>query len=96
MATPLTKETLEHLAKLARIELDGRSEEKQLHDLEKILKHFEELSAVDTENVLPMNGGTLAMNVFRDDTERENTNRGKGKESFPETHNEYLVVPPIL
>ncbi len=43
MASPIDKKTLEHLAELARIKLDGRQEEKLLHDLGKILDHFEEL-----------------------------------------------------
>lgn len=96
MASSLTKHDLEHLAKLARIELDPKEEEKLLKDLGNILDHFKELQAVDTANIAPMMGGTDLKNVFRDDTERENTNRGAGVDAFPEKKDGFLKVPPIF
>ena len=87
---------LSHLAKLARIELDPKEEKKLLADLEKILDHFKELQALDTKNVLPMTGGTDLMNVFREDDERENTNRGAGTDAFPESKDGYLKIPPVF
>jgi aspartyl-tRNA(Asn)/glutamyl-tRNA(Gln) amidotransferase subunit C len=96
MPSPIDKKTLEHLAELARIKLDGRSEEKLLHDLGKILGHFEELNEVDTKNVAPLAGGTMFTNAFRDDTERENTLRGKGVETFPEKADKFLKIPPVF
>jgi aspartyl-tRNA(Asn)/glutamyl-tRNA(Gln) amidotransferase subunit C len=96
MASNLTKHDLEHLAKLARIELDPKEEEKLLKDLGNILEYFKELQAVDTASVAPMTGGTDLKNVFRDDAERENTNRGAGVDAFPESKNGFLKVPPIF
>ena len=43
MAAQLSKHELEHLAKLARIELDPKEEEKLLKDLGSILDYFKEL-----------------------------------------------------
>lgn len=97
MSSAITKKELEHLAKLARIELDPKEEEKLLKDLGNILDHFKELQALDTSNILPMTGGTADLkNVFRDDTERENTNRGAGVEAFPEKENGFLKIPPVF
>jgi len=87
---------LKHLAKLARIELDPKEEEKLLRDLGGILDHFKELQTLDTANVAPMTGGTDLRNVFREDTERENTNRGAGTEAFPEKKDGFLKVPPVF
>jgi len=92
----ITKRDLEHLAKLARIELDPKEEEKLLADLTNILDHFKELQGVATENVTPMAGGTDLKNVFREDTERENTNRGEGVDAFPEKHDGFLKIPPVF
>jgi len=107
----INKKTLEHLVELGRIDLDERSEEKLLKDLQKILEYFEELKEVDTENVEPMagghaerdlshakRGGTIVKNVFRNDEKSEN---GKTKnenlvEQFPEKQNGYLKVPPVF
>jgi aspartyl-tRNA(Asn)/glutamyl-tRNA(Gln) amidotransferase subunit C len=96
MASPINKTVLEHLAKLARIELNPKEEEKILKDLTEILDYFKELEALDTTNVAPMAGGTDLKNIFREDTERENTDRGAGVELFPESKNGFLKVPPVF
>jgi len=96
MGSPINKETLQHLAKLARLELDPKEEEKLREDLGKILDHFKELQALDTSSVVPMTGGTDLKNIFREDAERENTNQKKGVDAFPETQNGYLKIPPVF
>ena len=93
---PLDKKGLEHLAKLARLELDEAEEGKPLSDLQKIVSYVAELQEADTEGILPMNGGTELVNSFRADDERENTNQGSGTESFPETKDGYLQVPAVF
>ncbi|MGB7957596.1 MAG: Asp-tRNA(Asn)/Glu-tRNA(Gln) amidotransferase subunit GatC [Minisyncoccia bacterium] len=94
--TNITKAELHHLAELARIKLDPKEEDKLIKDLGSILGHFEELRALDTKTVPPMMGGTDLRNVFRDDTERENTNRGAGVDAFPESKNGFLKVPSVF
>jgi aspartyl-tRNA(Asn)/glutamyl-tRNA(Gln) amidotransferase subunit C len=96
MASPISKTTLEHLAKLARIELDPAEEEKLLRDLGEILAYFGELEKLDTSNVAPMAGGTDLKNAFREDAERENTDRGAGVEAFPESKDGFLKIPPVF
>ncbi len=92
----ITKKELRHLAELARIELDPKEEEKLLKDLSNILDYFKELQKLTTANIAPMTGGTDLLNVFRDDTERENTDRGAGIEAFPENEGGFLKVPPVF
>ncbi len=96
MSSSIDKETLAHLAKLSRIEFDAREEEKLIADLGAILDHFKELQGLPTDAVPPMTGGTDLKNVFRDDTERENTNRGAGVGSFPKEKDGFLEVPPVF
>ena len=100
MAESIDKKELEHLAKLARIELDPQEEEKLLKDLGAILDHFKELQSLPTDSVKPMTGGTDLKNIFREDTEenggRENTNRGAGKDAFPEKERGFLKIPPVF
>lgn len=94
--TSITKHELEHLAKLARIELDPKEEDKLIKDLDSILGYFKELQELDTANVAPMTGGTDLRGVFRNDTDRENTDRGAGVEAFPESKDGFLKVPPVF
>jgi len=105
MSSAITKHELEHLAKLARIELDPHEEEKLLKDLSNILEYFKELQALDTSAVAPMTGGTDLRNVFREDGSgenaaeddgTENTNRGAGVEAFPESKKGFLKIPPVF
>ncbi len=74
----IDKKTLEYLAELGRIELDKKSEDKLLGDLQKILEHFKELEEVDTENIEPMSGANIfSANVFREDEFIEVDKRGR-------------------
>jgi Asp-tRNA(Asn)/Glu-tRNA(Gln) amidotransferase C subunit len=43
-----------------------------------------------------MTGGTDLKNMFRDDAERENTNRGAGVEAFPKSKDGFLEVPAVF
>jgi aspartyl-tRNA(Asn)/glutamyl-tRNA(Gln) amidotransferase subunit C len=107
------KKTLDYLAELSRIELEtptpekgrgpdrsvGKSEEKLLKDLQKILEHFEELKEVDTENIEPMAGGTIEKNVFREDNaenQKSNLKNQKLTDAFPEKKGGFLKVPPVF
>ena len=96
MASPIDKHSLEHLAKLARIELDPAKEEKLLKDLQEILGYIEELKEIDTATIEPMIGGTDFKNIFRDDNGSVNTNQGAGVEAFPESKNGFLKIPKVF
>ncbi|MCR4328104.1 MAG: Asp-tRNA(Asn)/Glu-tRNA(Gln) amidotransferase subunit GatC [Patescibacteria group bacterium] len=96
MSDIISTKDLEHLAELARIKLDPTEEAKLLKDLSAILGYFDSLKELEVTNVTPLTGGTTLINVFRDDTERESTNRGAGEELFPEKENGYLKVPPVF
>jgi len=92
----INKKTIEHLSELARIKLTEHEEKKLLKDLRKILDYFNELKEVNTDAVQPVTGGTQLQNVFREDEERTNTNRGAGTEAFPEEKDGFLKVPSVF
>jgi aspartyl-tRNA(Asn)/glutamyl-tRNA(Gln) amidotransferase subunit C len=96
MSSPITKHTIAHLAKLARLELTAHEEEALLKDLTKILAHFEELKELDTKDVAPLAGGTELRNIFREDTPGENEDSRAGFSLFPESHNDFLKIPPVF
>lgn len=96
MASPLSKKTLEYLTGLARLKLDGRSEEKLLADLERILGYFAELKEVSTEGVVPMTGGTKLLNAARKDGELLDDDLGKGADAFPDAPGGFLKIPNVF
>ena len=92
----ISKESLEHLAKLARLDIPEEEERKLVGDLENILGHFSELQKIDTSAVEPVAGGTSLRNSFREDDERTATDQGKGVDSFPNSRKGFLRVPPVF
>ncbi len=57
----LNKKSLEHLAGLARLELNPQEEEKLLKDLQLILDHFKELQEADTKDIEPLTAPRSSM-----------------------------------
>jgi len=94
MPNPIDKTTLEHLARLARIELQPGEEEKFIQDLRKILDYFAELQELNTAEVSPGEDGLK--NAFREDDSRRGTREGRGAKSFPESQRGFLKVPPVF
>ena len=98
----LHKKDVEHLAALARLEISSEEAESLTSDLEKILAHFEELKEVNTENILPLTGGTNSKNIARDDfaedeNTREKSDTGKGKDQFSSTNDDgFLKIPAVF
>ncbi len=96
MEAPITKETLERLARLSRIESDPEKSAKILADLRRIFEHFEELKAVPTDAVAPVVGGSFNENVFRSDDPKINFPERDFTPWFPESHGTLLCVPPVF
>ena len=93
----VNKELLKNLAELARLDLGG-DEKEIMEDLKKIVDYFEELKGIDTEDVLPVSGGTDLVNVFRKDEydKEKQLSRERVVQAFPEEKNGFLKVPPVF
>jgi len=58
---------IQHLARLARMELTPEEEQRFRNELSAILEFVEKLNEINTENVEPMTGGTTLENAMRPD-----------------------------
>lgn len=96
MASTINKKTIQHISELARIDLQEKEMDKLLGDLKKILDHFKELQELDTSNVSEELSLRADLKLFREDSERESTNQGKGKFLFPEVEDNHLAIPPVF
>lgn len=63
----ITKETIEHLAKLARIELTPEREEQLTQDVGRILAYVDELKSVPTDGLPEIAQVTGLKNALRED-----------------------------
>ena len=89
---------IDHLLKLARIELSSQEKEGIALDLENILDYVKQLQKVDTNGIEPMTGGTLLENICREDKidEQKQDTSKKLKEPAPSLKNDYFKIPPIF
>jgi aspartyl-tRNA(Asn)/glutamyl-tRNA(Gln) amidotransferase subunit C len=62
----VTEETVDHVARLARLSLSDEERETFAHQLEEILAYAESIQGLDTSLVAPMSHAGAAA-VFRDD-----------------------------
>lgn len=63
----ITIKDVEHVAKLARLELSEEEKEKFSKQLGDILKYVEQMNEVDTTGVEPMSHAIPMVNVMRED-----------------------------
>ena len=63
----LTKEQIQHIANLARLELTEEELEKYGGQLSAVLGYIDQLQEVDTEGIEPTAQVTGLVNVFRED-----------------------------
>lgn len=63
----LSKDEIQHIAKLARLELSDEELEKYGNQLSNVLKYVEQLQEVDVDRIEPTAQVTGLFNVFRKD-----------------------------
>jgi len=94
----LTKQDVEHLAKLARLKLSDQELETYRLQLSGVLGYVAKLNEVDTTGVEPTTQVTGQVNEFRDDVVKPSD--GETRDSicgqFPERIGDHLRVPSVF
>lgn len=93
---PLTREEVEHVALLARLELSDEEKERFTEQLNAILGYFEQLRAIDTEGVAPTSHVVPLRNVFREDEVKESLPVEEALANAPSRLAETFRVPRIV
>lgn len=92
----ITKEEVQHIAKLARIQLSPEEVEKFQKELGEVLDYFEILREVDVSSVQPMTHSVPLQNVKRKDEAQPDSKGRKLLDAAPEHEAGYLKVKSIL
>jgi len=92
----ISKAEVEHIAALARIELDEEEKEKYAEELSGILKFAQKLKEYDTRDVLPATHVFPLKNVYREDRTERPMYREKVFSNAPEKEDGHFKVPSIL
>ncbi|BDC36485.1 MAG: Asp-tRNA(Asn)/Glu-tRNA(Gln) amidotransferase subunit GatC [Candidatus Methanoliparum thermophilum] len=92
----IDKKTLEHIGKLAKIELDDKDIDEFLPQLQSILDLFDEINSVETETVEPTFHVFGLKNVFREDDVKPSLDREDVLKNVPKKEKDYVKSPKIL
>ena len=91
----ITIKDVEHVAKLARLELTEEEKEVFTHQLGDVLAHVEKMNEVDTVGVEPMNHPIDFVNVMREDNKIYENTREELMSNAPDVEGEFFKVPKI-
>ena len=91
----ITIKDVEHVAKLARLELTENEKEKFTKQLGDVLKHVDAMNEVDTSNVEPMAHAIDFVNVMREDVPNQEISKDALMSNAPDEENGFFKVPKI-
>ena len=91
----ITIKDVEHVAKLARLELTEAEKEMFTEQLGDVLSHVEKMNEVDTVGVEPMNHPIDFTNVMREDIKIYENTREELMANAPDIEGEFFKVPKI-
>ena len=94
--TKITKEEVQKVAYLARLELDENEINNHAKQLEKILDYVRQLEKIDTENVPSTTRAIEVSNVFRKDEKKNSDCTEELLELGPSREDKYFKVPKII
>ena len=91
----VTVETVEHVARLARLSLSPEEKETFARQLEQILAYAESIQSLDTRGVPPMSHA-IASGTFREDVPRDARLRESALREAPDAADGLFRVPRVL
>lgn len=96
MAEKITREEVEHVARLARLEFSSSEVDALTQQLDTILAHVEQLKELDTANIEPTSHAVLLENAFRADEVRESIGVEKALQNAPLQADGCFGVPKVI
>jgi aspartyl-tRNA(Asn)/glutamyl-tRNA(Gln) amidotransferase subunit C len=92
----ISREDVEHVARLARLGLDDAELERMTAELSHILDAMAALRQLDTSDIAPTAQVIPLRNVMRDDIARPSWPAEDILKNAPEIREQQFVVPPVL
>jgi aspartyl-tRNA(Asn)/glutamyl-tRNA(Gln) amidotransferase subunit C len=92
----ITVKDVQHVAKLARLQLSPEEEATFTEQMNAILQYAEKLNELDTENVKPTTHVLQVSNVMREDAVKESLSQEEALLNAPEDEDGHFKVPAVL
>jgi aspartyl-tRNA(Asn)/glutamyl-tRNA(Gln) amidotransferase subunit C len=96
MSSPLTREEVAYVAKLARLTLSEAELDLFTEQLSQVLEHASDMNSLNLDNVVATAHPFGLINVVRADEVRASLNRDEVLAMAPETQDGRFVVPRIM
>ena len=91
----ITIKDVEHVAKLARLELTEDEKVRYTTQLGDVLKYVDQMNEVDTSHVEPLSHPIDFVNVMREDTVHYDQTKEQLMANAPDEENGFFKVPKI-
>lgn len=92
----ISKKDVEHVALLARLEIEEEQKEMFTQQLNNILEHISMLNQVNTDDVSPTYHVLPQKNVWREDETRDWLTRDEALANAPDKENGCFKVPKVI
>ncbi len=92
----LTREQVDHIARLARLHLSEEERERFREQLSAILEHFQRLQELDTSSVPPTFRAVESQRLPRTDEVQPSLSLSDLFSNAPQVEQDQFRVPPIL
>lgn len=92
----LTLKDVEHIAKLARLDLTDEEKKRYLGQLSAILDHVAQLQALDTASIPPMASASDSSGQLRRDEPRPGLPVQKVLGNAPQSEADQFKIPPVF
>jgi aspartyl-tRNA(Asn)/glutamyl-tRNA(Gln) amidotransferase subunit C len=96
VAVKITRAEVEHVARLARLELTEDEQERMTAQLDAILGYIDTLNALDIGGVEPTTTVIPMVSVMRDDEVRPSLDREDALANAPDREDAFFRVPRII
>jgi aspartyl-tRNA(Asn)/glutamyl-tRNA(Gln) amidotransferase subunit C len=92
----ITADQVQHVARLARLEIEPEAVDKLAGQLATILSYVDKLAEVDTRNVPATSHATALTNAFRPDEVRDSLPGDTALDNAPSKEEGSFVVPRVI
>ncbi|WP_448875141.1 Asp-tRNA(Asn)/Glu-tRNA(Gln) amidotransferase subunit GatC [Desulfobulbus propionicus] len=92
----ITREEVQHVARLARLELSEAEVDRMTGQLDAILSYVAKLDQLDTSGVPVTTHTQAVVNAFREDEVRPSLDRELVLKNAPDHNGEAFVVPRVI
>ena len=92
----ITKNEVENVAHLARLDFSEEEKVKFTSQLNDILLYIEKLNQADTTGVEPMSHAIALQNAFRDDIVKDSLSHDLSLSNAPEARGPFFRVPKVI